>query len=118
MQNAKRNDENEKNPSMEKSPSANDMGLTKPTITYDKGYVNKFGGTTTQESMPGNGWRDSLSNLKGSSSPASANTIHLKANTVSHYSIEDVLHNEEEKLPSTSQDRNLENENQFSLNRV
>ena len=86
---------------MDKSPSANDVGLTKPTITYDKGYV-KFGGTTTQESMPGNGWRDTMSNLKGDSSPASANTIHLKQNTVSQYSIEDVLNNEEEKLPSPS----------------
>ena len=95
LQQAKRNGESthDKNISSEKSPQNNDRSQAmKPTITYDKGYLNRFGGSTTQESMPGNGWRDSLTNLKGSTSPASSNTIQLKGgNTVSHYSIEDVL---------------------------
>ena len=110
---AKRSSEsgNDKIINFEKSPTGNDM--MKPTITYDKNYLNKFGGSTTQESMPGNGWRDSLSNLKGATSPASSPTLQMKANTVSQYSIEDVLQNEEEKLPGP-----LMNEDGLTLNKI
>ena len=113
---AKRNDDssNDKN-----GASSSDQSMTqyernqmsKPTISYEGGYQmqqsngNMRGaGSTTQESMLGNGgWRDSVSNLKGGDpmSPASANTMKMKGNTVSHYSIEDVIQNEEEKQQLT-----------------